>query len=103
MTTQTAFAAESGHWYKADGTPAYTVLAKSGAERPTTLRDARTLNLYPSVTTIIRLAAAPGLERWKLNQFGLALLTLPPGAYTAQIAGLNDSGGNALIELYELR
>lgn len=31
------------------------------------------------------------------------LLTLPPGAYTAQIAGLNDSGGNALIELYELR
>ncbi len=31
------------------------------------------------------------------------LLTLPPGAYTAQIAGLNDSSGNALIELYELR
>ena len=31
------------------------------------------------------------------------LLTLPPGAYTAQIIGLNDAGGNALIELYELR
>jgi hypothetical protein len=29
------------------------------------------------------------------------LLTLPPGAYTLQIAGLNDTAGLALAEVYE--
>lgn len=45
--------------------------------RPTTLRDARKLGLFPSVTGIIRCAAAPGLERWKLDQMLHAALTLP--------------------------
>lgn len=70
------YAAESGHWYAKDGTPAYEVEGKTGL-RPTTLRDARKLNLYPSVTTIIKCAAAPGLERWKAEQLLLAALTLP--------------------------
>lgn len=70
-------AAESTHWYSADGQPAYTVAAANGEQRPTTLRDARKLNLYPSVTTIIRCAAAPALERWKREQVLLAALTLP--------------------------
>lgn len=30
------------------------------------------------------------------------LLTLPPGAYTAQISGLNEASGQALVELYEV-
>lgn len=30
------------------------------------------------------------------------LLTLPPGAYTAQISGLNEGSGQALVELYEV-
>lgn len=30
------------------------------------------------------------------------LLTLPPGAYTAQISGVNDTTGIALVEVYEL-
>jgi hypothetical protein len=68
---------ESLHWYTKDGEPKYTVKAKDGSMRATTLRDARTLNLVPSVTTIIKCAASPGLEAWKLNQMMLAALTLP--------------------------
>lgn len=71
------FAAESGHWYQKDGAPAYTVKSAKGEDRPTTLRDARKLGLVPSVTTIIRQAAAPGLERWKQNNLLMAALTLP--------------------------
>lgn len=67
---------EAGHWYKKDGSPAYTIIGKTG-ERPTTLRDARKENLVPSVTTIIRCAAAPGLMNWMLDQAIMAALTLP--------------------------
>jgi len=72
-----AHASEAGHWYNSDGEPCYTIVGKNGVERPTTLRDARKLNLYPSVTTIIGCAAAPGLERWKQEQVLHAALTLP--------------------------
>lgn len=72
-----AYASESGHWYRRDGSPAYTVIGANGTERATTLRDARKLGLVPSVTSIIRLAAAPGLERWKADQLLMAALTLP--------------------------
>lgn len=71
------YASESGHWYDSDGTPRYTIVGANGNERPTTLRDARKLNLYPSVTTITGCAAAPGLERWKAEQLMHAALTLP--------------------------
>ena len=70
-------ASESQHWYYPDGTPAYEVEGAKGQMRPATLRDARKLGLYPGVTTIIRQAAAPQLERWKRNQVLLAALTLP--------------------------
>lgn len=70
--------AESLHWYTRDGQPCYEVMsAKPGITRPTTLRDARKLGLVPSVTTIIKCAAAPGLEMWKANQLMMAALTLP--------------------------
>ena len=72
-----ARAAESLHWYNRDGSPQYTVTAKNGEQRSTTLRDARKMSLVPSVTTIIKCAASPGLEAWKLNQMLLAALTLP--------------------------
>lgn len=68
---------ESTHWYDRDGKPAYTVIGKNGKERNTTLRDARELNLYPSVTTIIGVAAKPSLENWKIDQALLSALTLP--------------------------
>ncbi len=72
-----SWASESSHWYSLTGEPRYTIVGKNGKERPTTLRDAREHNLVPSVTTIIRCAAAPGLEKWKREQLLLAALTLP--------------------------
>jgi hypothetical protein len=74
-----AHAAESLHWYTRKGETAYTVKARDGSDRPATLRDARKLNLVPSVTSIIKSAAAPALERWKLDQMLHAALTLPRG------------------------
>ena len=67
---------ESGHWYKKDGSPAYTTLGKTG-ERATTLRDARKLGLLPSTTGIIRQLSSAGLDLWKQQQVLLAALTLP--------------------------
>lgn len=66
---------ESGHWYRKDGSPAYTIIGKNGKERNTTLRDAKKEGLLPSVTTIIKCAAAPGLENWKAQQILMASLT----------------------------
>lgn len=77
MTTIIARSAESVHWYDKSGKPRYTVSAKDGSQRPTTLRDARKFDLVPSVTTILKVAAKPGLEAWKLEQMLLAALTLP--------------------------
>lgn len=82
-------AAESTHWYDREGKPAYTVKAKAGHDRPTTLADARKLSLVPSVTTIIKCAAAPGLEYWKTQQAILAALTLPIVAGEASEAYLS--------------
>jgi len=73
----TGLASQSGHWYAADGSPAYEIPAKNGALRAVTLRDARKLNLYPSVTTVMQCAAKPALEAWKVRQGILAALTLP--------------------------
>jgi hypothetical protein len=72
-----AHASESMHWYGQDGSPQYTLIGANGKERPPTLRDARKLGLVPSVTSVIRCAAAPGLERWKQEQVLMAALTLP--------------------------
>lgn len=73
------YKSESGHWYKRDGTPAYTQPNKSkpGETRNTTIRDARKLDLVPSVTTVLNVAAKPGLEAWKRNQVLMSALTLP--------------------------
>lgn len=71
------FVAESGHYYRRDGSTAYEIVGKNGKTRNTTVRDAKVHNLVPSVTTILRMAAAPGLENWKAEQLLLAALTLP--------------------------
>ncbi len=65
------------HWYDRGGTPRYTVTAGNGFQRPTTLRDARKYNLVPSVTTVLNIAAKPGLMLWMQRQVLLAALTLP--------------------------
>ena len=69
-------ASESGHWYTKTGETAYTTEGKTGL-RATTLRDARKLDLVPSVTTILGVAAKPGLQTWLQTQVLLAALTLP--------------------------
>jgi hypothetical protein len=68
---------ESGHWYDREGNPAYSVIAKNGQQRATTLRDARSLDLCPSVSGIIAVAARPGLDIWKQQNVLLSALTLP--------------------------
>ena len=52
-----------GHWYTKDGKPQHTTEGK-----PTTLRHARKLNLFPSVTTVMDIVDKPGLNVWKQNQ-----------------------------------
>lgn len=67
----------SEHWYTRGGDPQYTVPTANGSVRSTTLRDARKLNLVPSVTTILNVAAKPGLMHWMQRQVLMAALTLP--------------------------
>ena len=68
----------TAHWYRADGTPVHRLPTADGSgERPTTIRDAKRMNLYPSVTSILGVLAKPGLETWKLNQVALATLRTP--------------------------
>jgi len=71
------YASDSGHFYLEDGTPFYETTSKDGSIRKTTLRDARKVNAFPSVTTILKVAASPGLEKWKQEQVVLSALTMP--------------------------
>ena len=78
MIIKDARASESSHWYDKDGAPMYTVKSKKdGTARNTTLRDARQLKLYPSVTTVMSAAAKPALTHWLQEQVLLSALTLP--------------------------
>ena len=72
-----SYASEAGHWYARDGSTAYRIVGTNGKERATTIRDARKHGWVPSVTTVIKAAAKPGLERWKAEQLLMAALTLP--------------------------
>lgn len=58
----------SEHWYSPDGSTAYTYTNAKGKESNTTLREARKFGYWPSVTTIIGCAAAPGLDNYKQEQ-----------------------------------
>ena len=55
----------------------YLRLDLGKGDRPTSLRDARKLGLFPSVTNVLSILAKPGLEAWKIEQGILAALTLP--------------------------
>jgi hypothetical protein len=67
------------HWYDAQGNACHYITGKNGKERATTLRDARACNLFPSVTTVLDIAAKPALTNWLVEQAFLAALTLPKG------------------------
>lgn len=63
------------HFYDPSGKPVYEVARSDGkGVRDTNIKDARKLNLVPSVTTILKTAAAPGLEVWKMQQVLIAAL-----------------------------
>lgn len=56
------------HYYTQDGLPCHTQPTKKGAknpDRPTDVRDARRLNLFPSITGITAMLANDGLTRYK--------------------------------------
>lgn len=61
-------------WYSANGEPSH-FLGPNGS--PTTLREARKLKLYPSVTSILNILAKRNLEEWKRKQTMLAAIRLP--------------------------
>src|SRR6185295_7050620 len=65
-----------GHWYQRDGSALHQIKALNGELRDTTLRDARKLNLVPSVMTILSIIDKPGLIKWQIEQGILAALTL---------------------------
>lgn len=64
-----------GHWYTQEGEPMYTIVGKNGKERDTTLRDAKQLNLAPSVTTV-DILEKPALVNWFVDQAIMSALTL---------------------------
>ena len=78
------------HYYDTSGNPVYEVPKASGkGMKETTLREARLLNLVPSVTTIISEAASPGLTQYYYDQILEAVLSTdlkkPDGSNLDQI------------------
>lgn len=72
---------DQGHWYTRNGLPMYEVPTTSpqakNPMRAVTVKDADELDLYPSVTTIMRVLHKPGLQQWLYQQYILSALTLP--------------------------
>jgi hypothetical protein len=66
----------AGHWYDINGEARHTILSAKGEPRSTTLRDAKKFGWFPSVTTVMKVLAAPELDRWKQQQVLMASLTL---------------------------
>jgi hypothetical protein len=63
------------HFYRADGSPVHVIPKKDGTGmRPTTIRDARSLGLFASSTTILKQLAKPQLEKWTGRQIAMAAL-----------------------------
>ncbi len=65
------------HWYDVNGNTAYETIGNDGKLRPTTLRDARKLQLVPSVTTIMAILSSPALGVYKENQIVQACYEYP--------------------------
>lgn len=59
-----------GHFYDKTGEPVFEVPKADGnGMRPTTIIDCVRLKLYPSITTVNKIIAQPGLMRWIENSF----------------------------------
>ncbi len=78
MTIARTHSGTDSRWYARDGTPQYEVNGKTtGRPRPVTIADARKNGWLPSVTTVLKCLAKPGLEDWKTEMACLAVLTAP--------------------------
>jgi hypothetical protein len=66
------FSPSDSHWYRVDGSPCHSLPRADGKTRPTTLADAKTLRLLPSVTSILSIFSKPQLDIWKQRQVALA-------------------------------
>jgi len=85
-TTQVVRPDSASHWYLVDpekGVESFHTVpyagkrGKNGETRKTTLRDARKVNAFPSVTNVLGILHKDFLEAYKVNQAILAALTLP--------------------------
>lgn len=59
---------QSSHWYTPEGEPAYKA----------TLRDARKIKIYPSVTQVLGILAKPAVESWAVNLMSEVCYSLQP-------------------------
>lgn len=61
-----------GHWYYPNGDPGHSILKADGSgERAVTIKDAKSLGLFPSVTTILSVMGKQGLDLWKQRQVAI--------------------------------
>lgn len=79
MTTAARVQRSNGaRFYSRDGQAQYEMIGKTtGRPRPVTIRDARENDWVPSVTTVLKVLAAPALTDWLCEQAALAVLTSP--------------------------
>ncbi len=70
--------ADSAHWYTRSGQPCFEIPKKGGGGmRSPNVKDAREMNLVPSVTGILGVINKPNLNSWKEEQAVLAVLSTP--------------------------
>ena len=90
------------HWYDRQGRPCYQQRSKGGTYRDTNLRDARQLNLCPSVNEILRVINKEGLNIWREKQSALSALTLPEqdrmGDDATRLAKIRQDAQKQVIE-----
>ena len=65
------------HFYDRNGNSAHEIVGANGKLRATTIRDARKLHLYPSVTTVMDVQNKPFLTQWLLNEMADACIATP--------------------------
>jgi hypothetical protein len=71
-------------------------LIRQGTTTPMATSDDWDAGLAPIFTSVGAFALSPGSKDAAL------LVTLPPGSYTAQISGVGNTSGVAIVEVYEV-
>jgi hypothetical protein len=56
------------HFYNKQGQLIDTIQGKNGKPRKTNIKDARELNLLPSVTELLKIFSRPAIEKWKVTE-----------------------------------